>query len=127
MKLDGGIDTYSFGKRYLTDEKPYGRKVKYLNDNGYDIEREVANKHFTEGQILTVKEIYVGRSSSEVEFVELEGKRFNTVMFEDINSYLEFKPTDREKRLINKMNECDNISFWDYTRLPMEDKNNSGN
>lgn len=34
--------------------------------------------------MLTVKEIYVGRSISEVEFLELPNKRFNTAMFADL-------------------------------------------
>ena len=85
MRLDGGLDTYAmFGTRYKSDQSPEGRKVKYLNKNGYDIEREIASRHFNEGDILTVKEIYVGRSSSEVEFVGFPNLKFNTVMFEDV-------------------------------------------
>jgi hypothetical protein len=85
MKLDGGIDEYTmFGDRCGTGESPYGRKVIYLNENGYDIERQIASKHFKENQVLTVSEIYVGRSSSTVEFVELPNHTFNTVMFEDV-------------------------------------------
>lgn len=84
MRLDGGIDEYQmFGERFGTGKSPYGRKVIYLNENGYDTEREVANKYFKENQMLTVSEIYVGRSSSTVEFVELPNYKFNTVMFED--------------------------------------------
>lgn len=85
MKLDGGIDTYQlFGSRYKTEEPPLGRKVVYLNDNGYEIQRKTANEYFYENQLLTVKEIYVGRSSSTVEFLELPNKQFNTVMFADV-------------------------------------------
>lgn len=85
MNLIGGIDMYSFPiKRYKSDTSPEGRKVIFLNDNGYDIEREYANDLFEEGQVLTIKEIYVGRSSSEVEFIEYPDKRFNTVMFADV-------------------------------------------
>jgi len=87
MRLDGGIDTYSFtNERYKLEETPKGRRVTYLNSHGYDIQRERASKYFTEGQILTVKEIYVGRSNSDVEFIELPHEKFNTVMFEDIES-----------------------------------------
>jgi hypothetical protein len=86
MKLDGGIDMYSFGDRYVTDVPPLGRKVRYLNKNGYDIERETANQYFTENEILTIKEIYVGRSNSEVELVEFPNKKFNTVMFADFEN-----------------------------------------
>ena len=85
MSLKGGIDTYSRNfERYKTNEPPEGRKVKFLNCNGYDSEREYANKCFKEGDILTVKEIYVGRSNSKVEFEEFPNKRFNTVMFKDV-------------------------------------------
>ena len=85
MNLNGGIDEYSFEfKRYGNGVSPQGRKVRYLNENGYDLERERANKFFKEGDILEVKEIYVGRSSSKVEFIGFEGKMFNTVMFEDV-------------------------------------------
>lgn len=85
MSLTGGIDMYSFdGERSGSNVSPEGRKVVYLNKNGYDMERDRANKHFKEGQILTIKEIYVGRSSSEVEFIELPDNRFNTVMFDDV-------------------------------------------
>lgn len=89
MSIAGGIKTYlwideqEYG-RYFSDESPYGRKVKFLNKNGYDHEREEARKYFEEGQILTVKEIYVGGWSSTVEFVELPNIKFNTVMFGDI-------------------------------------------
>lgn len=84
MSLIGGIDTYSLFKRYKSDISPEGRKVVFLNDNGYDMERQYANQFFTDGDVLTVKEIYVGRSSSEVEFIEFPNKRFNTVMFADV-------------------------------------------
>ena len=85
MSLIGGLDIYSPFERYKSDVSPKGRKVVFLNDNGYEDEREYANTLFKEGQILTIKEIYVGGSSSEVEFIEFPNKRFNTVMFADIN------------------------------------------
>jgi len=87
MKLTGGIDMYSridMNDRHLDGESPLGRKVVYLGENGWDSDVEYANKYFTKGQELTVKEIYVGRSSSVVSFVELPDKRFNTVMFDDV-------------------------------------------
>ena len=85
MSLIGGIDIYSFfDKRFKSDISPKGRKVKYLNKNGYDINREYANRYFNEGKILTIKEIWVGRSGSEVEFEEFPNKKFNTVMFADV-------------------------------------------
>lgn len=89
MKLDGGIKMYCYGgdkifDRYNNKNPPKGRKVIFLNDNGYDYEREYANTLFPKGQILTVNEIYVGRSNSEVEFEEFPGEKFNTVMFADM-------------------------------------------
>ena len=85
MSLIGGIDTYAFDKRFKSDESPIGRQVVFLGKNGYEKELEQTKKLFSENQILTVKEIYVGRSSSTVEFQELPGKEFNTVMFGDLN------------------------------------------
>lgn len=82
MSLAGGIDEYSFGDRY-DGPLPAGRKVYFLNKNGYDSEREYAATFFEEGQVLTVQEIYVGRSNSKVSFVECPDKTFNTVMFAD--------------------------------------------
>lgn len=58
-----------------------GTTVYFLNKNGYDSQRTEAAKIFTEGQALTVKNIDVGGWSSSVEFEELPGKWFNTVMF----------------------------------------------
>lgn len=85
MKLDGGINEYfSIHERHKEKLAPKGRKVRFLNRNGRDVEKEKANQHFFKGQVLTVKEIYVGNSSSTVEFVELPKELFNTVMFEDI-------------------------------------------
>lgn len=92
MSLKGGIKTYTnfqkngqfFNERYLSDSSPKGRKIIFLNENGHGIEREIARQFFKEDQILTIKEIYVGRSSSTVEFLELPGKKFNTVMFKDM-------------------------------------------
>jgi len=49
-------------------------------------QRETANRYFSEGDIITVKESYVGRSCSEVELEECPNKKFNTVMFADIKS-----------------------------------------
>lgn len=89
MDLTGGINTYILIKgegnnRYKDGDSPYGRKVKYLDYNGWDSDTEYAREcGLVKDQIYTVKEIYVERSSSEVELLEVEGK-FNTVMFEDV-------------------------------------------
>lgn len=86
MKLNGGLDMYGryYGDRYISDETPYGRKVRYMDENGYDSDTIYARTYFDKGAILTVKEIYVGRSTSDVEFLEFPNKKFNTVMFEDV-------------------------------------------
>lgn len=85
MNLKGGLDMYRMGKRYAGGEPPRGRKVMFLAKNGYDSELEHAKKLFKYGDTLTVKEIYVGSWSSDVEFEEYPGKKFNTVMFADID------------------------------------------
>lgn len=89
MRLNGGILTYgcmedAMNKRYMTNKSPKGRKVIFLNKNGYSFEREQANNLFAEGTELTIKEIYVGNSTSKVEFEEHPNVSFNTVMFADI-------------------------------------------
>lgn len=88
MKLDGGIDMYThnfdnFEIVRIGNTTCKGRKVFFLNYNGYDSELERARKYFDKGQILTVEEIEVGRSSSNVKFEGVD-EWFNTVMFEDL-------------------------------------------
>lgn len=58
-----------------------GTTVYFLDENGYDCQRMQAAEIFTRGQALTVKRIDIGNWSSSVEFEELPGKWFNTVMF----------------------------------------------
>jgi hypothetical protein len=84
MSLTGGLDMYNFPGRYKSSVPPEGRKVVFLDDNGYDIQREYARQFFAKGDVLTVKEIYVGGGSSTVEFIEFPGKKFNTVMFAEV-------------------------------------------
>ena len=61
-----------------------GKRVRYLNRNGYDAHREYAAKMgITEGMILTVKTCTVGNWNSEYTFNEVKGS-FNTVMFEEV-------------------------------------------
>lgn len=84
MSILGGLFDYHPRGRYGTIVPPLGRKVVFLNKNGSELHRKNANAYFQEGDILTVHEIYVDRSSSEVEFVEHIGIKFNTVMFRDV-------------------------------------------
>lgn len=96
MSISGGILTYTNynnndnndnnDTRYLNEESPKGRKVKFLGHNGYDLELNHAKKILSVGQVLTVEEIYVGRSSSKVEFKEYPKMYFNTVMFADVDT-----------------------------------------
>lgn len=92
MSLDGGLSMYvDLNKkgelnwdRHNQKPSPKGRKVRFLDENGWDSDLERARKFFNKGDILTVEEIHVGRSSSEVIFQEFPDKMFNTVMFEDV-------------------------------------------
>ncbi len=90
MSLKGGLIIDNFGKvidyadRYAGGAKPYERKVMFLNRNGYGLEMAEAQKYFSEGDVLTVNEIYVGSFSSYVEFVEVPFIWFNTAMFADV-------------------------------------------
>lgn len=58
-----------------------GERVRFLNENGYDIQRERAADIFNTKQLLTVDTLTVGRSSSTYTFYGYAGS-FNTVMFE---------------------------------------------
>jgi len=93
MSLVGGLAMYmgATNKRYKSSTSPYGRKVRFLNENGYDMGLKNARRYFKKGQILTVNEIAVDDFSSTVEFVEYPEKWFNTVMFADV------KETNKKK------------------------------
>lgn len=88
MELNGGWLEYQQGARLGDGIPPYGRKVKFLGRNGRDHDLNYALKSLKPDDILTIKEIYVDRYASEVEFVEYPGKRFNTVMFSDIAVFI---------------------------------------
>jgi len=75
---------------------PQGQKVRYLNKNGYDVQREFANKYLNEGAIYTVKEVCVYGSSSDVVLEEVPNESFNTVMFEEIGDILPATLTVKE-------------------------------
>jgi len=61
-----------------------GTKVKFLNKNGYEIERSNAAQHLNTDDIYTVSNIDIGNFNSLVELEEFKGKYFNTVMFMEI-------------------------------------------
>jgi len=60
-----------------------GAKVTFAYpDNGRDYEQLQAEELLIAGEQYTVKKVYVGQSSSHVEFEEVEGL-FNTVLFKN--------------------------------------------
>lgn len=40
MSIVGGEDLYNMGKRFKGGKSPKGRKVKFMNSNGYDFQLE---------------------------------------------------------------------------------------
>lgn len=75
---------------------PRGQKVRYLNRNGYDVQRQYANTFLNEGAIYTVKEVLVYPSSSDVFLEEFPDHAFNTVMFEETGELLSEELTVKE-------------------------------
>ena len=63
-----------------------GTKVRYTGEGGYDNDKHFANSRLNVGDVLTVKNINVGNFMSYVEFEEVPGCNFNTVMFENTES-----------------------------------------
>lgn len=61
-----------------------GSVVRFINDNGYDHEPELARKAgLIEGESYIVESLNVGRSSSTVKLKGFKNN-FNTVMFETV-------------------------------------------
>lgn len=90
MSLKGGLIVDSDGlvidcaERYAGGKEPYGRKVSFTDRGWLSSDKEDVERYFKEGEVLTVREIYVGEYSSYVEFVEIPLARFNTAMFSDV-------------------------------------------
>lgn len=61
-----------------------GTKVRFLNKNGYDNERETAAKVFDTTTIYTVKNIEVHSSVSYVTLEEYPERSYNSVMFTEV-------------------------------------------
>ena len=62
-----------------------GSKVKYLDENGYDRDREWAqHMGLKKGEVYTVRFVDIGSWSSSVWLDEIEGASFNTVMFKNV-------------------------------------------
>lgn len=60
---------------------PPGTKVYYLDENGYEMERERARKFLRKDQELTIYHTKVDRFRTDFEFVECPNMWFNSVMF----------------------------------------------
>lgn len=61
-----------------------GHKVVFSNPNaGLFIHQEMAAKHLTVGETYTVDYTDVGGWSTDVYLKEVDGVRFNSVLFED--------------------------------------------
>lgn len=58
-----------------------GQKVFYLDENGYESEREYARKFLSKHQELTIWQTDIGRWRTDFQFVECPNVWFNSVMF----------------------------------------------
>lgn len=60
---------------------PPGTIVYYLEENGYDSDREYASKFFQKHQKLTIYHSKIGNWRTDMEFVECPNVWFNSAMF----------------------------------------------
>lgn len=99
-----------------------GRKVFFKGVGGRKEDWDYACKHIEFNTLLTVKEIYVGSSSSVVSFIEIPDLKFSTVLFEDIWDFGVGSIIQRwgEKFLIS-YNEC----FMSEDRMLLEIRRNT--
>lgn len=104
MSIAGGIMLYNSPNRLANGNAPLGRKVYFNGVNGREYQLQEASRFFTINQILTVQEIHVNQSSSEVTFVECPNFYFNTVMFTDVNPSEELKQHRRNQRYMVNVN-----------------------
>ena len=101
-----------------------GTKVKFIGKGSYDNDMHNAFDHMDVGEVFTVKNIDIDPWISHVEFEELPGITFNTVMFEEVevkNSFL--KSMDEFSKAMQEgaeqwEGECD--EYWN--KLPYEQK-----
>lgn len=63
-----------------------GEFVTFMNENGYESQREQAAKHFTVGEVLEVEYVEIGNSSSAIKFKGIPGT-WNSVMFKMLEGY----------------------------------------
>lgn len=84
VTFKGGVCRPALSLEDCEDFYPRGTKVKFINRNGYDAERERANEIIGTEQTLTVFRCLIGHSRSNYVFDEIKGE-WNTVMFEKID------------------------------------------
>ncbi|MCU7378150.1 hypothetical protein OBO34_07255 [Clostridiales Family XIII bacterium ASD5510] len=63
-----------------------GEKVRFLGENGMELELDEAKQNLVVGGEYTVERVNVGRWCSYVHLVEVPDKEFNSVMFENVNT-----------------------------------------
>lgn len=86
-----------------------GDRVRFLNRNGYEIQRVKARLYFKEGDILTVAKVDVGAWDSTYAFEGFAGNH-NTVMFEYVPTELEALQ-DRVDGLESELSEAIKVAF----------------
>lgn len=101
-----------------------GDKVVYLDDHGYEVDREYARKNgFVKGQLYTVAYTNVSGSYTSVRFQGMEGTH-NSVMFEDYVQPTEQEPIDqvfnedenyREPKVVDTVISYDNQKPLSYS------------
>lgn len=87
------------GPSMRLDTQP-GERVRYeFTMNGWDSDKETAQRYLSPGCEYTVKHMYVGNWTSYVELVERPGIHFNTSQFENVsNSESQDEPSDSERQ-----------------------------
>lgn len=86
----------------------HGSNVKYLDENGYRLDREYARKcGLVKGQVYTVEYTWIGQSSTMVGLVEFPEHEFNSVMFEDYNETVERSQISILKKRIVRIDETE--------------------
>ena len=82
-----------------------GTKVRYTGIGGYDSDKTYADTHLNVNAIVTVKSVDVGGFTSYVEFEEIPGCSFNTVMFEEVVEDKKKKFWDKQEDFAQAMQE----------------------
>lgn len=91
MGENGGVEA---GMRTMDIFKAKdGSKVRFLNKNGYEFERNKAAEFLVEGQVYTVDRVEIHNWHTDVWLKEVPGFRFNSVHFDDV---LDIETTESE-------------------------------